>query len=77
MSVPSAGVGAVVRAPVAPYLARGLHASLDERQKYAKRVGISCAYIAGVKRGRNRSRQGVGVGHFDDVMGLGLGGRRP
>jgi hypothetical protein len=34
------------------------------RQKYAERVGRSRAYVAG-------------VGRFDDVMGLGRGGRRP
>jgi hypothetical protein len=29
------------------------------RQKYAKEVGRSRAYVAGVGRGRNRSRQGA------------------
>jgi hypothetical protein len=37
---------------------------LRARQKYAKRVERSRAYVAG-------------VGRFDDVMGLGRGGRRP
>jgi hypothetical protein len=39
------------------------------RQKYAKRVGRSRAYIVRVGRGGNCSRRGVGVGSFDDVMG--------
>jgi hypothetical protein len=47
------------------------------RLKYAKGVGRSHAYVAGVGRGRNHSWQGAGVGRFDDVMGLGRGGRRP
>jgi hypothetical protein len=46
------------------------------RQKYAKGVGRSRAYVAGVGRGGNRYRQDVGVERFDDVMGLGQGGRR-
>jgi hypothetical protein len=37
------------------------------RQKYAKGVGRSRAYVAGVGWGGNHSRQGVG--RFDDVMG--------
>jgi hypothetical protein len=44
------------------------------RQKYAKRVGRSRAYVAGVEQGRNCSRQGTGVRRFDDVMGLERGG---
>jgi hypothetical protein len=39
------------------------------RQKYAKGVEHSRAYIAGVGRGKNCSRQHTGVGRFDDIMG--------
>jgi hypothetical protein len=39
------------------------------RQKYAKRVRRSHVYVAGVGRGRDCSRRGIGVGRFDDVMG--------
>jgi hypothetical protein len=38
-------------------------------RKYAKGIGRSRAFVAEVGRGRSRSRQGAGVGHFDDVMG--------
>jgi hypothetical protein len=44
------------------------------RQKYAKEVGRSRAYVARNGRGGNRSRQGAEVGCFDDVMRLGRGG---
>jgi hypothetical protein len=43
------------------------------RQKYAKRVRRSHAYVVGIGQGGSCSRQGAGVGHFDDIMGLGRG----
>jgi hypothetical protein len=39
------------------------------RQKYAKRVGRSRAYVVGVGRGGDCSRRGAGVRRFDDIMG--------
>jgi hypothetical protein len=68
-SVPSAGVGVVVGAPRgSPSCQRAPHVPRT-RQKYAKRIGRSRAYVAGVGRGGNRSRQGAGVRRFDNVMG--------
>jgi hypothetical protein len=43
------------------------------RQKYAKGVGRSRAHVAGVERGGNCSRQGAGLGAFDDIMGARAG----
>jgi hypothetical protein len=39
------------------------------RQKYAKRVERSHAYIVGVRRGGHCSRRDAGVRRFDDIMG--------
>jgi hypothetical protein len=39
------------------------------RRKYAKGVGCSHAYLAGVGRGGERFRRDARVGRFDDVMG--------
>jgi hypothetical protein len=76
MSVPSVGIGATVGARGSLPSHRALHVP-RARQKYAKRIRRSHAYVAGVGRGGDCSRWGAGVGRFDDVMGLGQGGRRP
>jgi hypothetical protein len=77
MSVLSVGMGTVVGAPMALYFARGLHMSPERGKSMPKRARCSRAYITGVGRGRDYSRRGVGIGRFDDVMGLGRGRRRP
>jgi hypothetical protein len=68
MSVPSAGMGTVVRAPVAPRLARGLHVFLERGRSMPRGSGSLVLTLQG-GQGENCSRQGAGVGRFDDVMG--------
>jgi hypothetical protein len=76
MSVPSAGMDAMVEAPWLPALPEGSMCPSVEVE-YAKRVGRSRAYVIGVGRDEDCSRRGTGVGRFNDVMGLGRGGNRP
>jgi hypothetical protein len=53
-----------------PPCQRGPHVP-RARQKYAKGVGRSRAYVVMIERDGNHSRLGIGIGRFDDVMGLG------
>jgi hypothetical protein len=70
MSIPSAGMGAVVRATVASYLTRGLHVSLGRGRSTPRGSGAPMLMLQGSGEAEITHDRVQESGAFDDVMGL-------
>jgi hypothetical protein len=77
MFVPSAGMGAAVRAPVAPRLAKGLHVSLRRGRSMPRGSDAPVLTLQGSGESEIVLDRAQGSGALMTSWGLGRGGRRP